>query len=167
MSITFVFILVLLITLPLVYGFAHLPQLSHKGLLRKMKKMTPMSMNRLNNDIDVSRILRKASRVTAASLVGLGFLNCGISSISQVSVVNSFKVEAKEKSNLKSDSQFEVCISKCVFMETKPPPVGSTAERLEVKSRTEAMLECKVKCAKSPEQLLLGQPKARKEAEEK
>ena len=59
----------------------------------------------------------------------------------------------------------ESCVSKCVFDATKPPPVGASAERLEengMKSRTDIIRECRPKCAKTSEQLLLGSPKANK-----
>lgn len=53
-------------------------------------------------------------------------------------------------------------ISKCVFEETKPPPVGSSADRLEAKkSRSEIIKECRKKCAKTSEQLLIGSPKTK------
>ena len=59
----------------------------------------------------------------------------------------------------------ESCVSKCVFDATKPPPVGASKERLEengMKSRVDIIRECRPKCAKTSEQLLLGQPKAGK-----
>lgn len=67
----------------------------------------------------------------------------------------------------KSSKEFEGCMSKCVFQGTRPPPIGSTTERLEEtssKGRGEIIRECKVKCAKTKEQLLLGQPKKKVEA---
>ena len=53
-------------------------------------------------------------------------------------------------------------ISKCVFEETKPPPAGSSADRLEAKkSRAEIIKECRKKCAKTSEQLMIGSPKTK------
>jgi hypothetical protein len=64
----------------------------------------------------------------------------------------------------KEDKAFELCISKCIFEETKPPPLGASAERLEVtKPRGEIVRECRVKCAKNKEQLLIGKPKIKTE----
>jgi hypothetical protein len=45
------------------------------------------------------------------------------------------------------DKVAESCMSKCVFEETKPPPIGSDAQRLEVqRSRSEILRDCKRKC---------------------
>lgn len=64
----------------------------------------------------------------------------------------------------KEDKTFELCISKCIFQETKPPPIGASTERLEVtKTRGEIVRECRVKCAKNKEQLLIGKPKIKSE----
>ena len=69
---------------------------------------------------------------------------------------------SKNIEGTKSDKDFELCLSKCVFRETKPPPAGSSAERLEVQlSRPEIIRDCKAKCAKTKEQLLLGAPKVK------
>lgn len=58
------------------------------------------------------------------------------------------------------DKEFEVCLSKCIFEETKPPPVGASVERLTItRPRGEIIRDCKKQCATSPEQLLLGSPK--------
>jgi len=59
----------------------------------------------------------------------------------------------------KSDKSFELCVSKCVFEETKPPPIGSTVERLEAKDRKTIVTDCRKGCAKTKAQLLLGEPK--------
>lgn len=54
----------------------------------------------------------------------------------------------------KEEKSFENCLSKCVFNETRPPPIGSSNERLEVtKSRGEIVRECKQKCAKNKDQV--------------
>eukprot|EP01035_Chromulina_nebulosa_P018829 gene18829-24608_t len=68
----------------------------------------------------------------------------------------------------KSSKSFELCLSKCIFSETRPPPINSNAERLEVtKPRDEIIRECKKSCAVSKEQLLLGKPKQPKPAASK
>ena len=48
-----------------------------------------------------------------------------------------------------------------MYVETRPPPVGASTERLEVtKPRSEILRECRVRCAKNKDQLLIGKPKA-------
>jgi len=60
-----------------------------------------------------------------------------------------------------SKKSFETCYSVCMFEMTRPPPLGASAERLEAnKPRTEILRECRVKCAKTKDQLLMGKPKA-------
>ncbi len=60
----------------------------------------------------------------------------------------------------KTDKYFESCMSRCVFSETRPPPVGSSNDRLEAKkSRGEILGDCKKQCATTKEQLLIGAPK--------
>ena len=59
----------------------------------------------------------------------------------------------------KSDKSFELCVSKCVFEETKPPPIGSTVERLEAKDRKTIVTDCRKGCAKTKAQMMLGEPK--------
>ena len=45
------------------------------------------------------------------------------------------------------NKQSEVCMSKCVFEETKPPPLGSTSDRILIqRSRAEIIIDCKKKC---------------------
>lgn len=67
----------------------------------------------------------------------------------------------------KAEKKFELCLSKCVFDGTKPPPVGADASRLEArKTRVEIIRECKKKCATKDEQLLLGKPKQKAPAAE-
>ncbi|KAJ1430098.1 hypothetical protein B484DRAFT_449048 [Ochromonadaceae sp. CCMP2298] len=60
----------------------------------------------------------------------------------------------------KSTKVFELCVSKCVFNDTKPPPVGSDTARLEAsRGRAEIIRDCRKQCAKNKEQLMLGKPK--------
>lgn len=67
----------------------------------------------------------------------------------------------------KAAKKFELCLSKCVFEETRPPPLGSSSERLEVqRSRGEIIRDCRSKCAKTPEQMLLGKPKSSKPSQD-
>ena len=70
---------------------------------------------------------------------------------------------ARDLTGTRGDKGFEGCLSKCIFNETKPPPIGSNTERLTVtRSRSEAVLGCKKICATTKEQLLTGQPKVKK-----
>eukprot|EP01039_Chlorochromonas_danica_P003243 gene3244-3553_t len=93
--------------------------------------------------IEVVAPAKKALQLTAAAAM---VLSLGISPS-----YGGEKVLAKE---------FEVCLSKCIFEETKPPPVGASVERLTVtRPRGEIIRDCKKQCATSPEQLLLGSPK--------
>ena len=62
----------------------------------------------------------------------------------------------------KTDKGFESCVSKCIFSETRPPPIGSPVERLEARGRVEVITGCRKSCAKTPEQLMLGEPKIKK-----
>ena len=63
-----------------------------------------------------------------------------------------------------TDKKFETCLSKCIYQQTRPPPVGSPTERLEQKlSRGEILTLCKEKCAVNKEQLLTGKPKVKAE----
>ena len=48
---------------------------------------------------------------------------------------------------------YENCLSKCIYQETRPPPIGSRAERIEVKrTRAEILSLCKKGCAVTDEQ---------------
>lgn len=53
----------------------------------------------------------------------------------------------------KNDPEYQACLSKCVFECTKPK--GD-----EQKTRAECLPECKVKCATTKQQLMVGSPKA-------
>ena len=57
---------------------------------------------------------------------------------------------------------FPILQYQCIYAETREAPIGSEASRLEAKPRQEIVSDCKAKCATSKEQLLLGEPKARK-----
>jgi hypothetical protein len=55
---------------------------------------------------------------------------------------------------------FETCLSKCVYFETRPPPLNSDSERFQsTRGRVEILRGCKQQCAVSKDQLLLGKPK--------
>jgi hypothetical protein len=59
-----------------------------------------------------------------------------------------------------TDKKYELCVSKCVFSETRPPPNGADNERiLTTISRTDIIKDCRKSCAKTKEQLFLGKPK--------
>lgn len=62
-----------------------------------------------------------------------------------------------------TDKKYELCVSKCVFSETRPPPNGADNERiLTTISRTDIIKDCRKSCAKTKEQLLLGPAKIKK-----
>jgi hypothetical protein len=66
----------------------------------------------------------------------------------------------------KSRKSFELCLSKCMYDGTRPPPINSDNDRLAVtKDRTEILRDCKSKCAVNKDQLLLGKPKPVKSSE--
>jgi len=66
---------------------------------------------------------------------------------------------AASSEGTKGEKKFELCVSKCIFAETRPPPIGSSVERLEAKDRSAALADCRKSCATTKEQLLTGQPK--------
>ena len=59
----------------------------------------------------------------------------------------------------KTSKGFEMCVSKCAFNESRPPPAGSSIERLEAKEQKTIIRECRQKCAKTKAQSLIGEPK--------
>ena len=59
----------------------------------------------------------------------------------------------------KTSRKFENCVSQCVFDETKPPPVGSSVDRLGAVDQKTAISVCRKKCAKTKAQLMTGNPK--------
>lgn len=62
------------------------------------------------------------------------------------SIFSSEKCSALDK--MSKDA--ETCLSKCVFEETRPPPLGSSAERLLVqRSRIDIISDCKEICFKT------------------
>ena len=100
---------------------------------------------------DITNNIKRISAILCSSLLTLSPIVSGSLAIPTAAYADS-----------KQDKQFELCISKCIFEETKPPPVGASAERLEAtKTRGEIVRECRVKCAKNKEQLLIGKPKVK------
>jgi hypothetical protein len=125
--------------------------------LRRNKAVNLFS-GKMNADVGAmspkafSESCRKVAIVSIASIVLSGFGAC--------------KVALADDSNAgtKTDKKFELCISKCVFNETKPPPVGASTERLEsTRTRGEILKDCKVTCATTKEQLMLGKPKPKQD----
>jgi len=128
-------------------------------LFSKLHKLSPSSLRhvstsnsvRFGNSLDS---FEEINQVAKSSNVLAKFLVCGFLFLGAQS---SF---AGDNDGTKTDKGFELCISKCVFSETRPPPVGSTNDRLEaVKSRAEIIRDCRKSCAKTKQQLLLGEPK--------
>lgn len=77
-------------------------------------------------------------------------------------LLHASSIQAAEL-DAKSTKKFENCLSKCVFNESKPPPAGSDAGRMELKkTRQEVITVCKQVCATDPSQLLIGKPKVKK-----
>ena len=59
-----------------------------------------------------------------------------------------FSADSKE-----ATKAYENCLSKCIYQETRPPPIGSRAERIEAKrTRAEILSLCKKSCAVTEEQ---------------
>lgn len=110
-----------------------------------------------------SRVNQNFLEVSASErnhMQAISFCKQAIFAISTI-VALSYPLQAQAATEgAKTDKKFELCLSKCVFEETKPPPVGSTAERLETqRSRGEIIRDCRAKCATTKQQLLTGQPK--------
>jgi len=100
--------------------------------------------------------------LVASSLV---LLPVGPIGISELLGAPSSAIASGGVAGTKTDKYFEACVSKCVFDETKPPPVGSPVDRLEAKDRKTVISDCRKSCAKTPEQLLLGSPKQSKKVD--
>ena len=128
--------------------------LSFKKLsLIKKTVNTPIS-SIINSNNSNNNNKKRIASIICSSLVSLSLPIFATSIINMNAPIVAYAAEGKE------DKKFELCISKCIFEETKPPPIGSSAERLEAtKSRGEIIRECRVKCAKNKEQLLIGKPK--------
>lgn len=63
-----------------------------------------------------------------------------------IALSTSFPVDSASALD-KMSKETETCMSKCVFEETKPPPLGSKAERLLVqRSRVDIIQDCKAMC---------------------
>jgi hypothetical protein len=58
---------------------------------------------------------------------------------------------ADDVKGTKKDPAYEACLSQCMYTCTKP-------KGAEQKSRTECLGECKVQCATTKQQLMLGTP---------
>ena len=90
-----------------------------------------------------------------------------ISAVSAAVIISSFCDAAVARDNsagTKTDKGFELCVSKCTFAASRPPPVGSSTERLAVTmSRGEVITMCKNKCATTKEQTMIGEPKKNKQ----
>ena len=113
-----------------------------------------------------SSILRFSSRSTDAGSATKSSLKNIIGAFSAVILIsNSFSdaAFAKDSTGTKSDKGFELCLSKCTFAASRPPPAGSPTERLTVTmTRGETITMCKQKCAKTKEQTMIGEPKKNK-----
>lgn len=120
------------------------------SIVNTKKYLSNSSDNHNNVPKSMNKLLITNNNILKSSLITLITISTFLT--------NSYADDNKVGS--KTDKKFELCISKCVFQETKPPPVGSDSDRLEAKkTRQEIIKECRIKCAKTDEQLLLGTPK--------
>lgn len=107
-----------------------------------------------------------SSRVATTAKVIKPFraLHAALLVVTTFSLSTSFLPNAlADGDGTKAEKKFELCLSKCLFDETRPPPVGAGTDRIEnTRSRTEIMRGCKSQCAKTKEQLMLGKPKSPK-----
>ena len=109
----------------------------------------------LNSKINENGAIESVSMISVRKIFSA--LSISIALLSSNSVIGNALAD-----DGKADKAFELCLSKCVFEQTKPPPLGSPAERMEAtKPRKLIIKECKVKCATTPEQLLTGKAKNR------
>jgi hypothetical protein len=116
----------------------------------------PLPQLKLSTRRLLSAALLTVSLVTANPIISSN-INNNNNYISFSSVAN-----ADDNTGTKNDKKFELCVSKCVFEETRPPPVGSSNERLEATStrqRPEIIKACRKTCAKNKQQLMIGDPK--------
>lgn len=90
----------------------------------------------------------------------MAFLPASLSFVAAPAVVYAGEAGSK------TDKTFELCVSKCVFSETRPPPIGSSTDRLEAKDRVSIISDCRKSCAKTKAQLLVGEPKKAKSSSE-
>mmetsp|Transcript_36931 Transcript_36931/g.37581 ORF Transcript_36931/g.37581 Transcript_36931/m.37581 type:complete len:161 (-) Transcript_36931:8-490(-) len=70
-----------------------------------------------------------------------------------------FSGVVKADDEKKKEKKYETCLSKCIYQGTRTPQVGASMERLEAKSRSEVLIDCKKLCAKTKSQLLTGKIK--------
>lgn len=125
------------------------------SICRHRWNMKPMALNG-DQIVDEEQKLSSVAHSTRRSV------NVVLSSVLFMALfaASPFGARSDDQEGTKTDKSFELCISKCVFAETRPPPVGSSNDRLEAtKSRGEILRECRKSCAKTKEQLLLGEPK--------
>jgi len=135
-----------------VSGYKLFPKL-HKIYSSNLRHASPTVRFANSFDFRENEVIN-ASKSKSSTNIFAKFLVCGILFLGDQS---SF---ASDSDGTNSDKGFELCISKCVFSETRPPPVGSTNDRLEAtKSRAEIIRDCRKTCAKTKQQLLLGEPK--------
>jgi hypothetical protein len=94
----------------------------------------------------------RARRVANAGLVAI-IISSGLPSLAS---------SEEDKSAVKG---YELCLSKCVYQETRPPPQGSSNERLDViRPRTEIVRTCKKQCASTDSQKAKAKKMAEQEA---
>ena len=118
-----------------------------------MQKQLPSSPNVECGD---SNIVPKST--TRLSIQRLAAVSLAISSC--LLSFSSASIAGDKGAGTITDKKYELCVSKCVFSETRPPPNGADNERiLTTISRTDIIKDCRKTCAKTKEQLYLGKPK--------
>ena len=121
-----------------------------------------MSMQEVNtNEMDIARIMDCSVVPKSEKLSSMKLL--AVASIALSSCLLSFSgasFAVDRDTGTITDKKYELCVSKCVFSETRPPPNGADNERiLTTISRTDIIKGCRKTCAKTKEQLYLGKPK--------
>jgi hypothetical protein len=91
------------------------------------------------------------------------------SALGSVLVASLLLISATQQAHADDSSKvtkvFELCMSKCVYQQTRPPPINSDNDRLQVvRERGDIIRTCKSECAVNKEQLMLGKPKQPKVA---
>lgn len=121
-----------------------------------------LNMQKANtNEMDISRVMDCTAVPKSEKLSSMKIL--AVASIALSSCLFSFSgasLAVDRDTGTITDKKYELCVSKCVFSETRPPPNGADNERiLTTISRTDIIKGCRKTCAKTKEQLYLGKPK--------
>ena len=108
-----------------------------------LKTQTKFYATRKTQPDEVPQISSSCNRIMFLQTISLGFV-----SLMNIDIASAAGDESKGS---KDDPKFQACLSKCVFECTKP-------KGEEQRSRSECLPDCKVKCATTKEQLMMGRP---------